>query len=471
MAKIKPKAIPLFIIAIVATIFWVLIWSKVLVSEAGGWYSSCPNCWGDWSAHLTYTSSFAYGANFPLELPVFSGHKFTYPFAIDLISAALVKLGLDLPSSLVWPGLILSIVLTYLIYILAKTLTADRRAAVLTVVLFLFNGGWGDDSRWLNFITSQIIPQRGSLLGLSLSIVVYLLLWKKKPLAAGIIAGLLPLVHVHSYLISLVVGGLSGWRFLLPALALGLPQIGYVYGWGVGKNFLAFDTFWLKQWWRLGLVLPLFTWGLIAAPPKLKRFFLPFWLVFLAANFFRFQPYAWDNTKLLIHWYLIASIGAALVLVRWKLAGLIILLVSIFPGVSQVSAIFQPATKYQFFNQTQLTVAEKVREVIEPQAIVLTASNHNHWLPALTGRQIVMGYPGWLWTYGIDYLPRQADVAKMYQGNSELLAQYRVNYVVIGPDEKTMWPDLNEAYFEANFPLIYNESGYQIFSISTPGVD
>ena len=43
--------------------------------------------------------------------------------------------------------------------------------------------------------------------------------------------------------------------------------------------------------------------------------------------------------------------------------------------------------------------------------------------------------------------------------------------VVIGPDEKTMWPDLNEAYFEANFPLIYNESGYQIFSISTPGVD
>ena len=471
MAKIKPKTAPLFIIAIVATIFWVLIWSKVLVKEVGGWYSSCPNCWGDWSAHLTYVASFAYGRNWPLELPVFAGHKFSYPFVIDLLSAGLVKLGLDLPNSLVIPGLILSVILTYLIYRLAKELAGSGRAGIFAVLLFLFNGGWGDDSRWLNFITSQIIPQRGSLLGLSLSIVVYLLLWKKKPLAAGIIAGLLPLVHVHSYLISLVVGGLSGWRFLLPALALGLPQIGYVYGWGVGKNFLAFDTFWLKQWWRLGLVLPLFTWGLIAAPPKLKRFFLPFWLVFVIANFFRFQPYNWDNSKLFLHWYLIASIGAALVLVRWKLVGIIILLVSIFPGVRDVSKIIQSEGKYQFFSNQQLGVAQSARDILPKDAVVLTASNHNHWLPALTGRQIIMGYPGWLWTYGIDYLPRQADVAKMYQGNDELLDEYRVDYVVIGPDEKNMWPDLNEAYFEANFPLIYNESGYQIFSISTPGVD
>ena len=471
MAKIKPKTKRLLIIAIVATIFWVLIWSKVLVSEAGGWYSSCSNCWGDWSAHLTYISSFAYGHNFPLELPVFSGHKFTYPFVIDLLSAGLVKLGLDLPNSLVIPGLILSVILTYLIYRLAKELAGSGRAGIFAVLLFLFNGGWGADSRWLNFITSQLIPQRGILLGLSLSIIIYFLLWKKKPAPAGIIAGLLPLVHAHSYLVTLMIGGLSGWKFLLPVLTLGLPQIGYVYGWAVGKDFLAVDTFWLKQWLNLWPILAFLVLGLINSPKKLRRFSLPFWLVFLAANFFRFQPYDWDNTKLLIHWYLIASIGAALILVRLKLIGLLILPLLIFPGVREVAKLTQDSNQYQFFNNQQLAVADSVRRLIPPQAVVLTASNHNHWLPALTGRQIVMGYPGWLWTYGIDYLPRQADVVKMYQGNAELLDEYLVNYVVIGPDEKNMWPDLNEAYFEANFPLIYNESGYQIFSISTPGVD
>ncbi len=465
MAKIKPKAIPLFIIAIVATIFWVLIWSKVLVKEIDGWYSNCPNCWGDWSAHLTYASSFAYGANFPLELPVFAGRKFTYPFVIDLISAGLVKLGLDLPASLVWPGLVLSLVLTYLIYFLAKTLTANRWAAVLTVVLFLFNAGWGADSRWLNFITSQIIPQRGVLLGLSLSIIAYLLLWRKQPVKAGVIAGLLPLVHAHSYLVTMMIGAWYGWRFLLPALALGLPQIGLVYGFTADRNFLAWDTGWVKEWWRLGLTLPLLLWGYLNSPKKLKRFALPFWLVFVAANLFRFQPYDWDNTKLFLHWYLIASIGTALVLARWKLLGLIILLISIFPGVREVAKLTQDSNRYQFFNNQQLAVAESVRAILPPRAVVLTASNHNHWLPTLTGRQIIMGYPGWLWTYGIDYLPRQADVAEMYQGNSKLLDQYQVNYAVVGPDEKSMWPDLNEAYFEASFPLIFDASGYKIFQV------
>lgn len=384
---------------------------------------------------------------------------------IDLISAGLVKLGLDLPASLVWPGLILSLVLTYLVYLLGKTLTNNYKVGILATILFLFNGSWGQDARWLNFITSQLLPQRGILLGLSLSIIIYLLLWKKKPLAAGVIAGFLPLIHTHSFLITLLAGGFYGWKFLLPALALGLPQIGYVYGWSVGKNFLAVDTFWLKEWLTMWPVLLIMLAGLIAAPPKLKKFSLPFWLVFLAANWFRFQPYDWDNSKLFLHWYLIASIGAALVLVRLKLIGLLILPLLIFPGIRDVSQIIRGEKKYQFFSNQQLDIARSARDILPKNAVVLTASNHNHWLPALTGRQIIMGYPGWLWTYGIDYLPRQADVEKMYQGDGELLNQYQVNFVVVGPDERQMWPDLNDSYFAANFPLVFDQNGYKIFQV------
>jgi hypothetical protein len=217
MIKINAKKYPhRFILVIVTTIFWLIIWTKVLVVEPKGWFSACYNCWGDWSAHLTYTSSFAYSNNWPPELPVFSGHKFTYPFFIDLISAGLVKLGFDLPSALVLPGFVLSITLTGLIYYLGKTLTRSRLAAVFSVVLFLGNAGWDKDTRWLNFITSQLLPQRGILLGLSLSIVIYLLLLKKKPLWAGILAGLLPIIHTHSYLMVLAVGVFSGWKIPTP---------------------------------------------------------------------------------------------------------------------------------------------------------------------------------------------------------------------------------------------------------------
>jgi hypothetical protein len=441
-------------VSILAIIFWFLIWSKVLVKEAGGWFSACANCWGDWSAHLTYITSFAYGHNWPLQLPIFSGHKFTYPFLIDLLSAALVKLGLDLPDSLILPGFVLSLVLTYLIYLLAKTLTASRRAAILTMVLFFFNAGWGTDSRFYNFITSQIIPQRGQLLGLSLSIIIYLLLWRKKIIWAGILAGLLPIIHGHSYLVTLMVGGWFGRKFFIPALVLGLVQIFYVYGFPFGRSFINFDTSWLKEWWRLGPVLPLFIWGLIKAPTKLKKFSLGFWLIFILANFFRFQPYGWDNSKLFLHWYLIASVGAALVLIRWKLIGLLLLLVIIFPGVRDVAKITQNSGKYQFFNNEQLELAEKVQQTTPAQVIFLTASNHNHWLPALTGRKIVMGYPGWLWTYGIDYQEREADVKKIYQsGDKFLLDKYKVNYVLIGPEERKQF-SVNEDWFKKNLPAI-----------------
>lgn len=375
-----------------------------------------------------------------------------------------MKLGLDLPNSLVLPGLVLSLVLTYLVYLLAKTLTASHKAAIVTVILFFFNAGWGQDSRFLNFITSQIIPQRGQLLGLSLSIIIYLLLWRKKILAAGIIASLLPLIHAHSYLATLLIGSWFGWRFFLPAIGFGFPQIWYFYGIDLGRSFFAFDPVWLKEWWRLGLMLPLFIWGLIQAPQKLKKFSLSFWLIFILANFFRFQPYGWDNSKLFLHWYLIASVGGALVLIRWKLIGLLLLPILISPGVRDVSKIIQGSGKYQFFNNEQLGLAEKLRTMTPAQAIFLTANNHNHWLPALTGRKIVMGYPGWLWTYGIDYQEREAEVKKIYQsGDRHLLDKYKVNYILIGPEERKQFKP-NEDWFKKNLPAIVlspNDTLYQ----------
>ena len=64
-------------------------------SSSGGVTVSHLSVFGDWSAHLAYASSFAYGDNFPPELPTAAGESFSYHFGVDWFAAMFVPLGTD----------------------------------------------------------------------------------------------------------------------------------------------------------------------------------------------------------------------------------------------------------------------------------------------------------------------------------------------------------------------------------------
>ncbi|OGD63207.1 hypothetical protein A2160_05425 [Candidatus Beckwithbacteria bacterium RBG_13_42_9] len=527
------------------TILFISLWSKILVIEKDGWFSSCTNCWGDWSAHLTYTTSFAFANNFPPQLPIYVGESFHYPFLNDFLSAILVNLGTNLPSALLLPGFVFSLCLVVILSSLGRQLTGKISVGMLTVYLFLFNGGlgfwwffkdiekqgfWqiltnlpkeythlGDfNIQWINVITSQLIPQRGFLLGFPLSVIGYYLFWRfwqERQVnflrLSALLAILLPLIQVHSFIaVNLVAGFLfifaviyrkdkvlviKNWaNYFLPVLFLGATQTLYFYGSLLGKSdFSHWHLGWMvkgfwPQWpafWllNLGLILPLSLIGFLLAPKKIKAFAIPFWLLFILANFWQFQPWDWDNTKIFLHWYLLVAIFAAVTIdfilrSRWwliKLLGLIVFVLSIFSGSLDVARLFEySAHKFQFWSKQQLSLAEWIKSQTKSRAVYLTSDNHSHWLPALTGRQIVMGYQGWLWTYGINYQERENDIKKIFSGGSEagnLLKKYQINYVVIGPDERQekKW-SLNENFFEKNFSLVLSEKDYKIFQTSAP---
>jgi hypothetical protein len=74
--------------------------------------------------------------------------------------------------------------------------------------------------RWGNLVTTLLVTQRGLLLGLPLAIIVLRLWWETLQadsgdaaehrscmIAAGVIAGMLPLVHAHSFAVVLGVAG------------------------------------------------------------------------------------------------------------------------------------------------------------------------------------------------------------------------------------------------------------------------
>ena len=74
-------------------------------------------------------------------------------------------------------------------------------------------------------------------------------------------------------------------------------------GWVSGKDGIFW--FWIKN---LTPQIFLFLIAYFFANSKLKKFYLAFLFLFIITNIIIFQPYDWDNMKLMIWWFLMSSI-------------------------------------------------------------------------------------------------------------------------------------------------------------------
>lgn len=508
----------------------------MLVIEGDGLYAGWVNVWGDWAAHLSYTTSLAYQDHLPPELPIYAGHVLSYPFAADLLSAILIKFGLALVPSMLIPSFILSIFLILALFYFFRQFLASAKEVVVATFLFLFNGGLGFlvffqdiktnglsvlsnlpreythvadpwNLQWINIITSEIVPQRGFLLGLPLTLIGLAFLWqiftgraaKKKFITVGVILGLVPLAHMHSFL---VLAGFSFWVFvisflrkrpnlhqfvllIIPAL-VAIPIIKTFYP-QVDKEFLIFKPGWLAEeniifFWikNAGVSLLVSFLGIILLAKKknlqnLFLFSLPFWIIFIAANLFLFQPFAWDNTKMFTYWWLWVSIFGAMVLTHLlkkqmlgKTLFLILFVSSIMAGFLDVIRITQyDNQKILMINSPGIALSNWAKENTLKDAVFLTAPVHDHPIPVLSGRSIAMGFPGWLWTYGIN-ADRAPMVEKIYSGSREtfsLLRKLNISYVVIGDPERSHFSTLDEDFFNRNFPVAFFDGTTKVYQV------
>jgi len=388
--------------------------------------------------------------------------------------------------------------------------------------------GW----RWGNSVTSLLVPQRGFLLGIPLAVIVFTQWWaamrdggtrgngdaekgvKKasdlrvsasprlrvshRMLAAGVVAGLLPLIHAHSFITVMGVGAclaLINWRqwrewltFLVVASIIAGPQllwsthgsavstrsfIGWEFGWGHGNENLFW--FWLKN---TGLFIPLLLIALLwkredyLVSRKLMLFYLPFTLCFIIPNVLKLAPWIWDNIKVLYYWWIASAPIVALLLARlwesnaWKrmLAAILFVVLTLAGGLD-VFALLTQQGEYQEFDRDGVTFAEMIKQKTPPRSTVLHAPIHN--TPVfLTGRRSIIGYPGHIWTHGIDFGSREADVKKIYSGSldaADLLSKYGVDYVVIDPQEHSVMP-VNDAFF-SHYPEVATIGAYHLYKI------
>jgi len=528
------------------TVFLSALFSRVVMFYPDGLHTAPANNYGDLPFHFGVITSFAYGENLPPENPIFAGMRFTYPFLIDFLTAFFLKLGASWQVAFFVENLPLSLALVGLLSFLTYRLTGNRLASRLAPVIFLFNGGLGFLNffqdlgqtpgnlwtflthlprtytmnadlvlmsgkyplRWGNVFTTLLVPQRSMLFGLSFGALIVSLWWmawgegaleqerRRYLLAAGVLAGLLPMLHAHGFFSVMIASGVMAlvfisWEwlwFFIPAGLLAAPQALWLSGTQV-RNTLFKPHF----WWESGDASPLLFWVVNAGPfialflmamsssklssVRQRRFSLPFSLWFFLPNVVLLAPWAWDNIKVFVYWALVSAPFVAFALatlfnqraIYTRMLGTMMFVLLTFSGTLDVVRALSPAENTALYSQADLEVADSIRELTPPRARILHAPIHNS-VVSLTGRQSLMGYPGHLWTHGIDYGTRETEVQLMYRGGStaaELLAKHQIDYVVIGPVERSQL-NADERFFVTNYQLVIEQPDYRVYQIRKP---
>ncbi len=324
----------------------------------------------------------------------------------------------------------------------------------------------------------------------------------RRMITAGLVTGSLVLVHAHSFgVLMLAACGLAlifseRWRdwvfFFAAALIISVPEmlwsargsetsfrsfIGWQFGWDKGdENFI---WFWFKN---TGLFIPLLIAALLwrrGGRPLVSRrallFYLPFPLFFIIPNLIRLAPWVWDNNKVIFYWYVASAPLAALMLVElWRVnwagraASVLLFITLTLAGALDVWRVVSGATTLGEFDRESLRFAELIKQKTEPRALIVNAPTFNHPV-LLTGRRSLLGYPGHIWTHGLEYAPREADIRRIYAGApgaDGLLTKYGVEYVTLGPLERNMMP-VNQAFFE-RYTKVGEVGGYSLYKITRP---
>ena len=385
--------------------------------------------------------------------------------------------------------------------------------------------------RWGNAVSALLVPQRGFLMGLPLAVIAFTQWWiatdkrpqptaettkksraKQKPeppeqtrlplntrrmIAAGVAAGLLPLVHAHSFVVVMAMAGCLAllqirWRewfaFFLVASVIAIPQLlwstmhsavdassffAWEVGWDHGQENPVY--FWFKN---TGVFIPLLLAAVLLkdkgyiVPRRVLIFFLPFTLCFIIPNFVKMAPWIWDNIKVLYYWWLASSPLVALLLARlWRqrqirrVIAVVLFVCVTLSGALDVAGIAMRSIKYQVFDADGLRFAELVKSQTAPRSLIIHAPVHN--TPVfLTGRRSLMGYPGHIWTHGLQFVRREGEIKRIYLGApdaEQLIKNYGIEYLVVGPQERIV-TTVNDAFI-SRFQKVGEVGEYKLYKI------
>ena len=502
---------------------------------------------GDLSLHLGIATGLR-GASFPPDYTILPGKLLGYPFLSDSMVASMLLFGSDLALSFTLTGTLM-MALVYTGFVLfAWELTHKSAAVVLAFALMFLNGGLGFlytfdgalkdptmlrnvftgfyqtptnmpelNLRWVNVIADMMLPQRTLLAGWTMLLpALYMLIDAvrtrdmRRYALLGVWAGLMPMVHTHSFfalgllsigvMLSQVLRAPSKLRlrrfhcylcYGLVALALALPQLltwsvpqtvgggslNFRFNWvnnqGNGTLIDGYFWFWIKN---VGLVyLLMVPAALTARRGSLKRSLaLGALVIYTVAELIQFQPNPYDNNKLFYVAYMIMLPAVAMYLLHlWnRLRGVRgrAMFACLFIGASTISGTLslgrEVVSNFMLFSAEEVQAAAFIDENLPADAVILTGDQYNNVPAALAGRHIVCGTSSYLFYHGFDTSAARAAEEQMLANpgdSASLFEEYGVDYIYVSAYERYSF-NADESWFVENCYLIYDLGGIRIFA-------
>jgi hypothetical protein len=521
---------------IITALLGALFWTHSLVRDATGVYSASSS-WADFGLHAAIISHLAAFDRMPLDLPVASGAKLTYPFLVDFLSSLYVRGGWSLHLSLFLPGVLLALAICQLLLAFSLRLFGHVGAAVASLTLVLLTGSaaglrlatadWrhggqslpeflshlprdytvlsAENGNVTNIVAHALLPQRAMLFGLGVGLSVLILLHtarrtgeRRYLLLGGMLIGLLPMAHPHSFiacgamLFALTVEATLRrrlpWGHLAAAgiaLVVAVPQLAWQQlangggtggrvrlGWMVGHG----ESIWAFWWTNFGLMGILF----VALPFVLLRpgwreylvWYLPFLAILVLTQVYAFQPFEYDNLKLIYYVYLMASLFAGFLAVqayrasRWNLAAVLpVALIVAIPGALSLTHEFQQ--RDQFADNADVALAGWVRANTAPDDVFIGAERPGAPVATLGGRPIVLGYRGWLYNFNLPYAQREAAVSAALQGHIDdpMVLRFAPDYLVVGANEDKSWTIDRDSL--SSLPIVYRNTEWTVYRLTS----
>lgn len=471
------------------SIFFGVLWSRMLVLRPDGLYAGHPYVWADWSLHIGIVQRLA---SLPPEFwldhhPAFGASRLTYPFAANLISAVVWRVIPSWTVAFLLPSFLLSVLVVLLLYRFFRSVGYSERGSVVGLFLFLLSGGIGvlrtlyetrslasildptrimtqDPAQGIEFTTivmGMLVPQRAFLLGVSVGIFLMLSLLRilsgktlsrSRYIATILLLGFLPIIHTHTFIVLVLFCFgcvLTAPRRIKSWLKIGIPSALVAFfllrvtlygqiestaffswqpGWYAQTGLLPWIAFWIQNWGVFLLLACIGSIQVLIQHKKIPVFLTVFsWGIFALANLVQLQPQLWDNSKLLVWAYLGLAIPAVLPLrtlvhrYSYGICGvaLLFVLATASGAVDLLHMLNHTSKSHRILTTDELALGEVVRKTIKEDAVVLTPEMVNNPI-LLAGRAVVMGYSGWVFSYGIPYTTTQQQITAGYAGTIAL---------------------------------------------------
>ncbi len=492
--------------------------------------------------HYGYANFFAHTSPdvWIRQHPLFINTSFAYPFAADFIAGMFLRFtSFSYETIFLNLSIVTAVAMVAALYFFYFRVFQKAVLACVSVTIFLACGGsgfteflgsffaepsfdlfanppgmytWLTDMPFHNIISSELFSQRSLPLGIALGVFILGVLvgWVRKDfngvsrfrlIALGFLAGLMVVVHIHSYLAVAVasfvflIWKFKYWKHWLPfavsAVVLSLILYALFYYPHISSSIIKWDP----AWQMIDPVTPtrfvdfwFLNWGFLffAAFAGLfirEEYKYPLQaagiILFIIGNTFALQPSAWDNIKLFNWAYLLLTIPAvsalawlwrSKMLFAWP-ASVLLFLFMIASGLLDITSLYKSdamASGYTVATAEDRVLGENFRSIARRDAVVL-AAQANSWVLTYGGHPLVLfDRNWWLWTYGVDKTQTEVDVQNIYAGlphAGDLIEQYNIEYIVVGPLERSVYP-VNEEFF-SKFPIILDSFGTRIYDVSS----